>query len=221
MKPAEKSVDGPGVTDIQATLENLCAELNSSIYNGGVDRKTLIGTIEDIYKWIVVDRNNSIALPAPSDNPSDRFRFIFPDGAQVTTRVRRSTSVSSKGSACLPKSARKLSNHYTQSCSSVSRNPVFQSKHIGFVEDDVDPPYTPPLRTQSNQPSDHHHNVRVGDIRGDLPYVDESTENLYPAEMRRSRKPKPVAAGVDEGGVSGSHNTRARGGRRGPGFAGE
>ena len=116
---------GSEVSDIKTTLENLCSELSSSVYDDGVDRDSLIVTLGDIYKWIVVDPDITISLPAISSNPEDRFRFVFPESARVSSRKHRGpSSVSSNNPANLPKSARKLSEHYTRSWSSASSSDV-------------------------------------------------------------------------------------------------
>jgi len=131
------TVNGPAVDDMKVTFENLCHELNSDIYTGGVDRDTLITTLEDVYKWIVSGPGKTISLPAVSGEPDDRHRIMFPQGCRVNTRKSRGpSSVSSRNSSNVPKSMMHLSSHYTRPQSTVSSSSRVAPRYVGFVEDD-------------------------------------------------------------------------------------
>ena len=192
-----KSIDGPDVMKMKITFENLCSELNDSIYDDGVDRNTIIATIKDIYNWLVVDSDSSITLPATTREPDDRYRFIFPEGARVSTRKRGGTlSVSSRGSATLPKAARKLSSHYTRSHSSTSSANRSQPRYVGFAEDDDEPMglRTPQRTGVSSHRSSRRPQVLVSEVRGQMPNIGESLEDLVPVERRAPQRPSNISS---------------------------
>lgn len=189
-----KSINGPEVMAIKITFENICQQLNDGLYDRGVDRDTLINTIDDMYRWMVVDPNYTIRLPATVDEPDDKSRFIFPEGARVMTRKHGGTSsVSSRASSNLPKNARKLSEHYTRSCSTTSSAHGYKSRHIGFVEDDEDDtgartPRSPIAQKPTVHNTGRRSQVSVGDVRNVAFDMDESTEKLLPPKERQPQR---------------------------------
>lgn len=188
-----KCVDGPNVIQIKVTLENLCSELNSNLYDLGVDRDTLVKTLSDIYEWIVVNKDTRISVPAPRDDLDDRHRYIFPEGARVSTRrSSRASSVTSTASSSLPKQALKLSSHYTRSHASTSSANRYQPTHIGFAEEEEDFTDVPVNRTRtmprrSEKRNSNRAHASMGDVMNRGFDVGASTENLFPPE----RKPRP------------------------------
>ncbi len=204
------------MVDMKVTFENLCQELNNDIYDGGVDRDSLVVTLEDVYKWIVLNPDRRISLPATSTDPDDRYRFMFPQGCRVNTRTSKGpSSVSSKNSSNVPKSVRQLSPRYTRSQSGTSSVSKGTSRYIGFAEDDDATTdthtnvTTVPPRHRSRRGS-----VSISEVRSKNIIPEEDHEIFQPTDPRPPRRRNETV----------EHNPRFKqttSNRPGPGFADE
>lgn len=95
-------VDGPSVTDLKITFENICEELNSGAYSSGIDPETMANMLVQLYKHITNTLHGKpLTLPASMDDPSDKYRILWPEGARVRTRSRRDSHASA-GSSIAP-----------------------------------------------------------------------------------------------------------------------
>jgi len=193
-----KDVSGPDVEHIKTTFENLCAELNAEKYDGGVCRDGVIRLVNDVYKWLVVSKDNMIRLPATVNQPEDTARFMFPEGARVSTRKSKCGSNVSSAASNLPKGYTSLSRKYTESRSSATSTSRYAAHYVGFAEDDDVPK---PLAQHSQGRNSaveqrqmpvrgpaSSNRVHVDDINRPMMVPTKSVEHMIPP---RQRRPKP------------------------------
>lgn len=130
-------VDGPEIHDVKITMENLCLSLQDEMYIDGVDAETMCNTLTDVYKWLTGTLGQcGISLPAPANDPDDRHRSMWPEGAKVTTRSRRGSrsshvSRSSKG-IVVPN----INAAYTSSRASSTTSSRYAPVRARFIEDE-------------------------------------------------------------------------------------
>ncbi|KAJ4002536.1 hypothetical protein NW766_012861 [Fusarium irregulare] len=136
--------DHTSMKDVKITLENLVAVLNSAKYKSGIDPETMIYTIDDIFAYVSGDSNIRIRTPAPIDNLDDRFGFMWPEGARVTSRAPSEGSRASRQS----NRSRHLSAKFTsgniepdlmKSALSVTSS-QYSSRYVGFIEEEDEQP---------------------------------------------------------------------------------
>lgn len=128
------SIKPPNEHDLRTTFENLCATFADEKYRNGIDPNTMVDAINDIYLYVAGNKNMRIRLPAPMSNLDDRFGFMWPEGAKVSSRAPSNSS---------RVSVRKLSSNYTSQRAkdraySVTSSSRYSTKYIGFVEEDED-----------------------------------------------------------------------------------
>lgn len=148
---------GPNKSDIKTTLENVCALLDDPKYNGGLDPSSVVSLIEDIYEYVAGNKNKRLRLPAPANDPDDRYRIMWAEGAKVKSRP---SSVSSKGSVDRHTS-NKLSSIYSSRNStetkpidramSVTSSSKYTSRYIGIIDEEPISLQQPPLPPRSNR----------------------------------------------------------------------
>lgn len=166
-------VNGPEIHDVKITIENLCLSLQGELYIDGVDADSMCNTLTDVYKWLTGTLGPSaISLPAPANDPDDRHRSMWPEGAKVTTRSRRGsrsshTSRTSKGIA-VPN----ISAAYTSSRASSTTSSRYAPVRARFIEDEY--------------PEDGVRTVNLNDVRASGVAMRREPEQ-YP--VRQSSRP--------------------------------
>lgn len=148
-------------TNLKITLENLIALLNHPKYNEGIDSETMSHTINDVFAYVSGDKDIRIRCPAPMSNLDDRFQYMWPEGAKVTSRPASNTSKASHRSG----KPRRLSSRFTggnidpelaRMAMSVTSS-AFSRQHVGFIEEEDEyvtarPPLTQRRRSSVVQP---------------------------------------------------------------------
>jgi hypothetical protein len=134
-----KYVEGGDIDDIRITFENLMGRLQDSKYDEGIDADTMVLTIADIYKYVTdTSRGKALRLPAPANNPDDKYNTMWPEGAKVRTRSRRD-SHASRASSVTSNGIRipKINQAYTHSRASSNTSSKYAPVRARFIEDDV------------------------------------------------------------------------------------
>lgn len=92
-------MDGPSVSELKTTFENICEEFNSGHYQSGIDPETMANMMVQLYRHITNTSNGKpLSLPSPMDDPEDTYRILWPEGAKVKTRSRRDSHASAGSS---------------------------------------------------------------------------------------------------------------------------
>jgi len=131
--PIFGSNSGPQLQDVKVTLENLCALVDDPLYQNGVTSDGVVNMLQDLYKYISGDKNKRIRCPAPADNPDDRYRMMWPEGAKVTSRPSSVTSSRNYN-------IRRLSTEYNDTArrraASVTSSGTFTSRYVGIIDEE-------------------------------------------------------------------------------------
>lgn len=123
----------PQINDVRITFENIRALLYDEKYSHGLDPNTTIDMINDVYDYVIGNKNMRIRLPAPVSNLEDRFGFMWPEGAKISSRAPSNASTAYKG--------RKLSSNYNSErarnrATSVASSSKFSARYVGFADED-------------------------------------------------------------------------------------
>lgn len=134
-----KYVEGGDIEDVRITFENLIFALQDKKYDEGVDAETIILTIRDIYGYVTgTSRGKALRLPAPANDPEDKYNTMWPEGAKVRTRSRRD-SHTSRASSVTSNGVRvpRISNAYTNSRASSNTSSRYAPVKAKFIEDEA------------------------------------------------------------------------------------
>jgi hypothetical protein len=143
--------DRVSMSNVKVTFENLVAILNSPKYRNGIDPETMICTIDDIFSYVSGNADGRIRTPAPMDDLNDRFDFMWPEGARVSSRPPSESSRASRHSG----RARHLSSKFTsgnigpdlmRSALSVTSSQSSR-RYVGFIDEEHEEPdpRSPPI----------------------------------------------------------------------------
>lgn len=128
------SVSGPPIEDVKVTFENVCAMLNDDKYLNGIDRDSVVTLLSDIYSYVGGNRSIPLHCPAPVDNPSDRFGFMWPEGAKVSSRPTSRSS--SHRSRHVPALSSKYVSKSTGSRTPSVTSSAYSGRYIGIVDEE-------------------------------------------------------------------------------------
>lgn len=209
------------MSNLRITFENLIAVLSDTKYESGIDRMTIAHTIQDLYSHVSGDRNIRIRCPAPMNNLEDKFQFLWPEGARVSSRAPSDTSRASHRSG----KSHRLSSKFTSGnidSNAVRRAMSVTSSHyskrfVGFIdeedekaEDEEEPVYhfSPPRHRKSSVPGPEN-TIRVN---GSVMRPSPSLEQMF------ARKSLADEAGDNEDRETPEQESRPVSGRhtRGP-----
>lgn len=166
-------VNGPNVIDMKVTIENFCAELRSGKYDDGIDPESMCTTMVSFYQYITgTSEGGVIVLPAPANDPDDKYRSMWPEGAKVRTRQRRDSHTSRASSRT--SNGRRIPNIdpvYSRSVASSTVSSRYRTVKARFIDD--------------NENSDARE-FSIGSIRESLPRVSEYDASRTHKKNQRS-----------------------------------
>lgn len=93
------SISESYASDVTNTISNLCAIVMQPKYLDGIDQESLVSTLEDLTSYVLGDTNKRISLPAPANNPDDKFNMMWPEGAVIRSATPSVSSVTSQSRA--------------------------------------------------------------------------------------------------------------------------
>lgn len=141
-------VQPPKLVDVRVTFENLCAVFSEERYNDGLDAQGVMHMLGDIYEFITGGKSVRIRLPAPVSNRDDCFKYMWPEGAKVTSIAKTQSNGSRRSSGHrYSESTNRLSSKYTtrnngrahsKRSSSVVSSSQYGSRYVGIAEQEPD-----------------------------------------------------------------------------------
>lgn len=193
--------------NLRITFENLVELLVSEKYASGIDSGSISRMFDDIYMLIIDDPNTRIRLPAPVSDPDNRYKFMWPEGATISSRpasvATSKTGTSSKASFRGMFSNMRDSERLTGAMSVVSSsNFSNRRRHIGFIDEDdeeTDTEYEAQRRRLSSSRRDSTGPTNTMRVNGGVVKPSASIEQMFAkTNINESETHQP-----------GAHNPRA------------
>lgn len=150
------SVKGPEVLEVRRTFTNMCAIITQDDkYKEGVDADGIAALLNDVYYYVTGNRNQRIRLPAPVNDPHDKFRVMWPEGAKVSSRAPSTTS------SKVPSLAKSYTQKDVNRASSVVSSSI-ASKHryIPFASEDDDTEAEQSTKQRKSRVNAKRHNTK-------------------------------------------------------------